>query len=97
MTAGANALVGRMSAIRRLTATTDGCPERVFSRIKGYRKLFSLRARRMPKVWPHVALSIVMNGSAMSKVLDSVGAMRGRLDSNLTIQSLTWASPVDQL
>lgn len=33
--------------------------ERVFSRLKGYRKLNSIRTRRMPKVWLHVALSLL--------------------------------------
>jgi len=41
--------------------------ERVFSRLKGYRKLNALRTRRMPKVWLHVALSVlVMNAGAVS-------------------------------
>ncbi len=40
--------------------------ERVFSRLKGYRKLNSLRTRRMPKVWLHVILSLLaMNASAL--------------------------------
>ena len=43
--------------------------ERVFSRLKGYRKLDALRTRRLPKVWLHVALSVLaMNGSALAKV-----------------------------
>lgn len=45
--------------------------ERVFSRLKGYRKLNAIRTRRMPKVWLHVALSLLtMNASAI------VGARR---------------------
>ena len=41
--------------------------ERVFSRLKGYRKLNSVRTRRMPKVWLHVALSLLlMNVSALA-------------------------------
>jgi hypothetical protein len=41
--------------------------ERVFSRLKGYRKLNAIRTRRMPKVWLHVALSLlVMNGAALA-------------------------------
>ena len=43
--------------------------ERVFSRLKGYRKLDALRTRRLPKVWLHVAMSVLtMNGSALAKV-----------------------------
>jgi len=43
--------------------------ERVFGRLKGYRKLDALRTRRLPKVWLHVALSVLaMNGSALAKV-----------------------------
>lgn len=50
---------------RSRTTQTSGSPsttsgvsvERVFSRLKTYRKLNSLRTRRMPKVWLHVALS----------------------------------------
>lgn len=38
--------------------------ERVFSRLKGYRKLNGIRTR--PKVWLHVALSLLtMNGAAL--------------------------------
>lgn len=34
-----------------------------------YRKLDSIRTRRMPKVWLHVALSIlVLNGSAVARI-----------------------------
>lgn len=40
--------------------------ERVFSRLPGYRKLNSIRTRRMPKVWLHVALSsLSMNAAAI--------------------------------
>ena len=43
--------------------------ERVFGRLKGYRKLDALRTRRLPKVWLHVAMSILaMNASALAKV-----------------------------
>jgi hypothetical protein len=43
--------------------------ERVTSRLKGYRKLDALRTRRLPKVWLHVAMSVLaMNVSALSKV-----------------------------
>ena len=34
--------------------------ERAFSRLKGYRKLNSLRTRRMPKVWLHVAMGLLV-------------------------------------
>jgi len=45
--------------------------ERVFSRLKGYRKLNAVRTRRLPKVWLHVALSLLaMSASAL------VGARR---------------------
>jgi 23S rRNA U2552 (ribose-2'-O)-methylase RlmE/FtsJ len=41
----------------------------VFGRLKGYRKLDALRTRRLPKVWLHVAMSVLaMNGSALAKV-----------------------------
>jgi hypothetical protein len=33
--------------------------EHVFSRLEGYRKLNGIRARRMPKVWLHIALSLL--------------------------------------
>ena len=43
--------------------------ERVFSRLKGYRKLDALRTRRLPKVWLHVAMSVLMmNAGALAKV-----------------------------
>ena len=43
--------------------------ERVFSRLKGYLKLNAIRTRRMPKVWLHVALSLlVMNLTAITAV-----------------------------
>jgi transposase len=42
--------------------------ERVFSRLKGYRKLNSIRTRRLPKVWLHVALSVLtMNVAALMR------------------------------
>ena len=49
--------------------------ERVFSRLKGYRKLNSVRTRRMPKVWLHVALSLVTMTSA-ALVHGSGGSIR---------------------
>ena len=43
--------------------------ERVFGRLKGYRKLDALRTRGLAKVWLHVAMSILaMNGAALAKV-----------------------------
>lgn len=33
--------------------------ERAFSRLKGHRKLNALRTRRMPKVWLHIAMSLL--------------------------------------
>ena len=52
--------------------------ERAFGRLKGYRKLDALRIRQLPKVWLHVALSVlVMNGSALAKVkADRVSEIR---------------------
>jgi hypothetical protein len=50
--------------------------ERMFSRLKGYRKLNAIRTRRMPKVRLHVALSLItMNGLACAN-LDRGLAMR---------------------
>lgn len=47
----------------------DHSVERTFSRLKTYRKLDSLRTRRTPKVWLHVALSIsVLNASAVARI-----------------------------
>lgn len=41
--------------------------ERVFSRLKTFRKLNSIRTRRMPKVWLHVAMSLLtMTGAALT-------------------------------
>jgi hypothetical protein len=41
--------------------------ERVFSRLKTYRKLDAIRTRRLPKVWLHVALSLLtMAGCAVA-------------------------------
>ena len=34
--------------------------ERAFSRLKGYRKLDSVKTRRMPKVWLHVAMGLLV-------------------------------------
>jgi hypothetical protein len=43
--------------------------ERVFGRLKGYRKLDALNTRRLPKVWLHVALSVlVMNAHAIANI-----------------------------
>lgn len=43
--------------------------ERVFSRLKTYRKLDAIRVRRMSKVWLHVALSLLTMGStALAKL-----------------------------
>lgn len=43
--------------------------ERVFGRLKTYRKLNAIRTRRMPKVWLHVALSLLaMNAAAVVNV-----------------------------
>ena len=36
--------------------------ERVFSRLKTYRKLDVIRTRGLPKVWLHVALSVIVVG-----------------------------------
>jgi hypothetical protein len=33
--------------------------ERAFSRLKGYRKLDAIRTRRLPKVWLHIAISLL--------------------------------------
>lgn len=41
--------------------------ERVFSRLKTYRKLDAIRTRRLPKVWLHVAMSfLVMSVAALT-------------------------------
>lgn len=52
--------------------------ERVFSRLKTYRKLDALRTRRMPKVWLHVAMSVLaMNVEALAKLqADRLGELR---------------------
>ena len=43
--------------------------ERVFGRLKGYRKLNAIRTRRIAKVWLHVALSLLaMNATAVVNV-----------------------------
>ena len=47
--------------------------ERVFGRLKGYRKLNAVRTRGMSKVWLHVALSIMaMNAAAVVNVAGDV-------------------------
>jgi hypothetical protein len=51
--------------------------ERVFSRLKGYRKLDAIRTRGLRKVWLHVALSlVVMNVAALVNSADSAGSLR---------------------
>jgi hypothetical protein len=51
--------------------------ERVFSRLKTYRKLDAIRTRRLPKVWLHVALSlVVMNVAALVNSADSAANLR---------------------
>ena len=43
--------------------------ERLFSRLKIYRKLDAIRTRRLPKVWLHVAFGVVvMNISAVASL-----------------------------
>ena len=51
--------------------------ERVFSRLKTYRKLDAIRTRRLPKVWLHVALSLVaMNAAALVNSIDNTRNLR---------------------
>jgi hypothetical protein len=51
--------------------------ERVFSRLKGYRKLDAVRTRGLPKVWLHVALGvIVMNATALVNSMGSATSLR---------------------
>jgi hypothetical protein len=51
--------------------------ERMFSRLKTYRKLDAIRTRRLPKVWLHVALSVlVMNVAAVVTVGNSLADLR---------------------
>lgn len=51
--------------------------ERVFSRLKAYRKLDTIRTRRLPKVWLHVALSVlVVNVAALVNVGNSPADLR---------------------
>jgi hypothetical protein len=51
--------------------------ERVFSRLKTYRKLDAIRTRRLPKVWLHVALSmLVMNAAALVNMANSLTDLR---------------------
>jgi IS5 family transposase len=52
--------------------------ERIFSRLKTYRKLDAIRTRRLPKVWLHVALSILaMNAMAAANAMgDQVSVRR---------------------
>ena len=52
--------------------------ERIFSRLKTYRKLDAIRVRRMKKVWLHVALSLLtMNVAALAKAANGSGSVRG--------------------
>ncbi len=51
--------------------------ERVFGRLKGSRKLDALRTRRLPKVWLHVALSLLtMNAAAVASWHRSPATLR---------------------
>ena len=51
--------------------------ERVFSRLKTYRKLDAIRTRRLPKVWLHVAISLtVMNAAALVNARTGSGSIR---------------------
>jgi hypothetical protein len=51
--------------------------ERVFSRLKGYRKLDAIRTRGLPKVWLHVALSLLaMNVAALVNSANSATTLR---------------------
>ena len=51
--------------------------ERVFSRLKTYRKLDSPRTRRLPKVWIHVAFSIIiLNAVALTITGQNVANLR---------------------
>jgi IS5 family transposase len=51
--------------------------ERVFSRLKTYRKLDAIRTRRLPKVWLHVALSVlVMNVAAVVNAGNGLAELR---------------------
>ncbi len=51
--------------------------ERVFGRLKGYRKLDALNTRRLPKVWLHVALSLLtMNAAAVASWHRSPATLR---------------------
>jgi IS5 family transposase len=51
--------------------------ERVFSRLKTYRKLDAIRTRRLPKVWLHVALSLLaMNVAATTNLAADPAGLR---------------------
>ena len=51
--------------------------ERVFGRLKGYRKSDALRTRKLPKVWLHVALSVlVMNALAIVNSMGGLESLR---------------------
>lgn len=51
--------------------------ERVFGRLKGYRKLNAIRTRGMAKVWLHVALSIIsMNAAAVVNAAEGLASVR---------------------
>ncbi|MCJ7831230.1 MAG: transposase, partial [Dehalococcoidia bacterium] len=51
--------------------------ERVFSRLKTYRKLDAIRTRRLPKVWLHTAMSlVVMNVAALVNLGSNSASLR---------------------
>jgi len=51
--------------------------ERVFSRLKTYRKLDAVRTRRLPKVWLHIAMSLlVMNTVALANMTEDRSRLR---------------------
>ena len=51
--------------------------ERVFGRLKGYRKLGAIRTRGLAKVWLHVALSmLVMDVAAGVNAADGLASVR---------------------
>ena len=62
------------AAIREGLTAESVSVERVFGRIKTYGKLNAIRTRGMPKIWLHVALSVlVMNAAA---VVNAAGDVR---------------------
>ena len=51
--------------------------ERVFSRLKTYRKLDAIRTRGLPKVWLHVVMSLIaMNVVALANLVDGSADFR---------------------